>query len=187
MGVGVAALAAGLGLFGAGSAIASAGGVMSGLIDAVGGLFGVDSPIERLREFSTMGPGLEKAGSGMQALASGMAQFAAVDDKLLRSNAESLAKIHGDGGGALSKIGSWFKTPKGTDVGQATSQEPPSIVAKTSMSTKSVGGGVEQPPAESDINSLLAQQIALISVLITKTESSLSVSKEILRYTKLQT
>ena len=187
VGVGVAALAAGLGLFGAGSVIASAGGVMSGLIDAVGGLFGVNSPIERLREFSTMGPGLEKAGSGMQALANGMAQFAAVDDKLLRSNAESLAKIHGDGGGALSKIGSWFKTPKGTDVGQATSQEPPSIVAKTSMSTKSVGGGVEQPPAESDINSLLAQQIALISVLITKTESALSVSKEILRYTKLQT
>ena len=183
VGKGIIGLSAGLAMFGAGSVIAGAGTIMSGVMEKLGGLFGVSSPMDKITAFAAIGPDLALAGSGMSALAAGLHSFAGVNTDALSSNVDAVNKLKGSGG-----LMSWFKTPESTGIGRGGDNEPAqTALQKVPTVQKATGSGVEQPASDSGINTLLAQQVSLTSMLLEKIDSSLAVSKDILRYTKLQT
>lgn len=183
VGKGIIGLSAGLAMFGAGSVIAGAGTIMSGVMEKLGGLFGVSSPMDKITAFAAIGPDLALAGSGMSALAAGLHSFAGVNTNALSSNVDAVNKLKGPGG-----LMSWFKTPESTGIGRGGDTEPAqTALQKVPTVQKATGSGIEQPASDSGINTLLAQQVSLTSMLLAKIDSSLAVSKDILRYTKLQT
>lgn len=75
VGLGVASLGAGLLVFGAGSAIGGAGNVIGSIADGLGSLFGGKDIVTKLKEFSTLGPGLGKTGESLTTLAGAMVKF----------------------------------------------------------------------------------------------------------------
>lgn len=217
VGKGLSALSGGLALFGPSSAAASAGGVISGIIDRVGSLFGVSGPLDKVKEFASIGDEISLAGSGMTALAAGLHSFASVNNSALKANVDAVNKIRDSAGSMIDKTKSnidavnkmrafggnmsWFKTPQASRISgnapEKTSEagdsrkplrgEEPMTEKNTPTTVKAAGSGFEQPAADSGINTLLAQQVSLTSMVLAKLDSSLSVSKDILKYTKLQT
>ena len=195
VGLGLMGLSSGLALFGIGSVAAAGGSAISGIMETIGGLFGTKSPLEKIKDFASIGPDLSLAGSGMTALAAGLTSFASVDNAALKANVDAVNKLR-----APSGITSWFKTPPSGSIarGEATDTDTASVTRKTRVSeakveektpttTKATGSGFEQPASDSGLNTLLAQQVSLTSMVLAKLDSSLSVSKDILKYTKLQT
>lgn len=190
VGKGIMALSAGLALFGAGSTIASAGGILSGLINNLGGLFGVDSPLAQMQKFADIGDKLQIAGQGVSELAKGLREFSEIDTLALSRNAESLERIRTstDSTSLLGAMASWFKTPESTKIvtEAPTKETEASAPIVAPRSARSPGSGIESSPADTGINSLLAEQTNLISQLLIKTDSMISVNRDILKYTKLQ-
>jgi len=80
VGAGLVAVAAGMAAFGAGSAVAGVGNLVGGLLGAVtpGG-----SAVDQIMKLGESGPNIEKAGIGVEKLASGLRAFSAIDtDKI---------------------------------------------------------------------------------------------------------
>ena len=80
VGAGLGAVALGMAAFGAGSAIAGVGNLVGGLLGAVtpGG-----SAVDQIMKLGESGPNIEKAGIGVEKLASGLRAFSAIDtDKI---------------------------------------------------------------------------------------------------------
>lgn len=80
VGAGLVAIAAGMAAFGAGSAVAGVGNLVGGLLGAVtpGG-----SAIDQIQKLGDNGPNIEKAGIGVEKLATGLRAFSGIDtDKI---------------------------------------------------------------------------------------------------------
>jgi len=80
VGAGLGAVALGMAAFGAGSAVAGVGNLVGGLLGAVtpGG-----SAVDQIMKLGESGPNIEKAGIGVEKLASGLRAFSAIDtDKI---------------------------------------------------------------------------------------------------------
>lgn len=69
---GAAAMGAAMALFGAGSAVGTAGSVLSSLGNGIAGLFGAKTPIEKMREFAALGPGMEQTAKGFNEFSKAM-------------------------------------------------------------------------------------------------------------------
>jgi hypothetical protein len=93
VGIGIAALGAGLATMGVGTVAASAGSVLSGLIDNFWGLFGVKSPIEKIKEYANLGAGLQQAATGLKEFTSAMQQLTQLDYDRLARGADALSQI----------------------------------------------------------------------------------------------
>lgn len=80
VGAGLGAVALGMAAFGAGTAVAGVGNLVGGLLGAVtpGG-----SAVDQIMKLGESGPNIEKAGIGVEKLASGLRAFSAIDtDKI---------------------------------------------------------------------------------------------------------
>lgn len=80
VGAGLVAIAAGMAAFGAGTAVAGVGNLVGGLLGAItpGG-----SPVDQIMKLGESGPNIEKAGIGVEKLATGLKAFSAIDtDKI---------------------------------------------------------------------------------------------------------
>jgi hypothetical protein len=93
VGGGMVALGAGLGVFGAGGVMSSVGGVVSGLAESFGSLFGAKSPVEKLKEFAALGPGLEQAGTGIQALSTSLDTLLSTDLSRIKELSAALIEL----------------------------------------------------------------------------------------------
>lgn len=94
VGLGMIQMGAGLVTFGAGGAIASVGSVVGGLAEKFGSFFGAKSPIEKMKEFASLGPMLGQAGTGMSNFNTSLANLLKTDtDKIsnLAGNLKNLA------------------------------------------------------------------------------------------------
>lgn len=195
VGKGLLLLSSGLALFGAGSVIASSGTVLSSIIGSLGNLAGIDSPFQQMQKFASIGNELQLAGQGISMLAKGLKEFSEIDSTLLSANADSFEKIQNSvkesSPGLVDSIVSMFRGPAATRL----ETERPSTglvpgAATTPIATaptRPAGSGIEQGSKDAGINSILTQQTSLIEQLLTSTKDVLSVNKDILKYTKLQT
>lgn len=200
VGKGIVAVAGGLAAFALGNMTASAGNIFASMATGIGKLFGADSPIDKIGQFAAMGDSLAKAGTGMQALSAGLQTFAALDMALIGRNAGTLDKTIGKMGNVIelgkkteqiqraSKT-SLLAAPQSTGVAGAAEQPEQPKTKTTIPPAKALSrtASSEQPMLDNSINTLLAQQVSLTAALLSKLENSLSVSRDILKYTKLNT
>jgi hypothetical protein len=93
VGKGIGALGLGLAAFGAGGVMSSVGGVVSGLAESFGSLFGAKSPVEKLKEFAALGPGLEQAGTGIQALGTSLDTLLSTDLSRIKELSAALVEL----------------------------------------------------------------------------------------------
>lgn len=200
VGKGIIAVAGGLAAFALGNMTASTGNIFASMATGFGKLFGADSPIDKIGRFAAMGESLAKAGTGMQALSAGLLTFASLDMPLIGRNAASLDKTLGKLGNVI-ELGknaeqiqraaktSLLAVPQSTGVASAAepAEQTRAKAASPKPSVPSRATAHEQPAPDGSINTLLAQQVSLTAALLTKMENSLSVSRDILKYTKLNT
>ena len=83
VGAGLVAIAGGMAAFGAAQAVAGASNLVSNILSV-----GQDNPIEQLEKISTFGPNLEKAGTGVKTLASGLTEFSSIDPSSIKAISE---------------------------------------------------------------------------------------------------
>jgi hypothetical protein len=95
VGAGIGALGLGLVAFGAGSGAAAIGGVIEGLTSGLGKLFGAKSPIEKIKEYAALGPGLSQAGNGIRTFNTSLAQLMTTDTARIYKVADALVKLKG--------------------------------------------------------------------------------------------
>ena len=93
VGIGMIQMGAGLAVFGAGGAIASVGGVVGGLAEGFGSFFGVKSPIEKMKEFAALGPGLGVAGQGLLAFNTGLSNLLNTDMEKIKNLSGNLKNL----------------------------------------------------------------------------------------------
>ena len=200
VGKGIIAVAGGLAAFALGNMAASAGNIFASMATGIGKLFGADSPIDKIGQFAAMGDSLAKAGTGMQALSAGLQTFASLDMALIGKNAASLDKALGKMGNVI-ELGknaeqiqraaktSLLAVPQSTVVDDAVepAEQPKTKSAKPQARELPNLTAPEKPVLDDSINTLLAQQVSLTTALLAKMENSLSVSRDILKYTKLNT
>ena len=149
VGLGVAALGAGLAIFGAGGVMSSVGGVVSGLVDGLGGLVGVKSPIEKLKEFATLGPGMEQAGNGIQAFTTNM-------NALLNTDLSKIAALSAE----LQKLKE-ASTP--AEKGILATASDLVKTAITSVATPTEGGGNKGNSSATDTSEILHREIKALN------------------------
>ena len=149
VGLGVAALGAGLAVFGAGGVMASVGGVVSGLADGLGGLFGVKSPIEKMKEFAELGPGLEQAGQGLQAFTTSM-------NNLLNTDLSKISKLTAE----LQKLKE-ASTPADKGILATASDLVKSAITSTASPTE--GGGSKGGPGAGDMSEILTRELKALN------------------------
>ena len=149
VGLGVAALGAGLAIFGAGGVMSSVGGVVSGLADGLGSLFGVKSPIEKLKEFATLGPGMEQAGNGIQAFTTNM-------NALLNTDLSKIAALSAE----LQKLKE-ASTP--AEKGILATASDLVKTAITSTATPTEGGGNKGNSSATDTSEILHREIKALN------------------------
>ncbi len=82
VGAGLVAIAGGMAAFGAGSAVAGVGNLVSGLLGAVtpGG-----SAIDQIMKLGNNGPNIEKAGIGVEKLATGLSAFSGINTEKIKA------------------------------------------------------------------------------------------------------
>lgn len=93
VGTGAAAMGAGLAVFGAGGALAGAGAVIGGLAEKFGSFFGVKSPIEKMKEFASLGPELKLAGESLASFNKNLAVLLTTDTDKIKNMATNLKNL----------------------------------------------------------------------------------------------
>jgi len=107
-GKGIGALGLGLAAFGASSGIAAVGNLLGGLVEKFGSFLGIKSPVEKIKQFADMGPGLEKAGNGIKNFNSQLVILLNTDLSRTKEIVNSLNQIKAaapGSGGIFSKVG----------------------------------------------------------------------------------
>ena len=94
VGKGVAALGAGLAVFGVGGALGSVGNVIGSLVDGFGKLFGGKSQVEKLKEFASVGPGLEQTGTGLIKFNQGISLLVKTDIDKIDKLSDALTRLN---------------------------------------------------------------------------------------------
>lgn len=124
VGAGLAAIAAGMVAFGAANAVAGVGNLVGGFLSAVSGQ---KSPVDQILALGDKGQNIEKAGIGVEKLASGLQVFSTVDPEKIKAiaalptekiaamgaamgNAGQVYAKSGENAGAASKGGSTTQT-----------------------------------------------------------------------------
>ena len=149
VGLGITALGAGLAVFGAGGVMSSVGTVVSGLVDGLGGLIGVKSPVEKLKEFATLGPGLEQAGNGIQAFTTNM-------NLLLSTDLSKISKLTAE----LQKLKE-ASTPADKGILATASDLVKSAITSTASPTE--GGGSKGGPGAGDMSEILTRELKALN------------------------
>jgi hypothetical protein len=149
VGAGVASLGAGLAVFGAGGVMGSVGTVVSGLVDSLGGLIGVKSPVEKLKEFATLGPGLEQAGNGIQAFTTNM-------NLLLSTDLSKISKLTAE----LQRLKE-ASTPAEKGILATASDLVKTAITSTASPTEGGGGGGGAVPG--DMSEILTRELKALN------------------------
>lgn len=197
---GIAALGGALALFGAGSVMGSVGSVFSNMVDGIGSFFGAKSPIEKFKEFASMGPGLEIAATAINSLASGLANFASVLNNLkldsLSGLVENINKIEISKALAFAAIGAIGSFATASPRAPAsTSLSSPSKVASSDgvqeqatpkETTGALGPGIEKQSGDTSLANMMATQNALLEQLLHTSDKILSTNADILKYTRVK-
>ena len=129
--------------------MSSVGGVVSGLADGLGSLFGVKSPIEKLKEFATLGPGMEQAGNGIQAFTTNM-------NALLNTDLSKIAALSAE----LQKLKE-ASTP--AEKGILATASDLVKTAITSTATPTEGGGNKGNSSATDTSEILHREIKALN------------------------
>ena len=93
VGKGIGALGLGLAAFGAGSGMAGIGSVIGGLSEGFGKMFGAKSPIEKMKEFATLGPQLSDAGKNIMSFNESLAKLLTTDVDKIKNLAANLVNL----------------------------------------------------------------------------------------------
>lgn len=149
VGLGITALGAGLAVFGAGGVMASVGSVVSGLVDGLGGLIGVKSPVEKIKEFAALGPGLEQSGKGILAFTTNM-------ELLLNTDLSKISKLTAE----LQKLKE-ASTP--ADKGILATASDLVKTAITSTASPTEGGGKGGGPGAGDMSEILTRELKALN------------------------
>lgn len=107
-GKGIGALGLGLAAFGASSGIAAVGNLLGGLVEKFGSFLGIKSPVEKIKQFADMGPGLEKAGNGIKNFNTHLVLLLNTDLSRTKEIVNSLNQIKAaapGSGGLFSRVG----------------------------------------------------------------------------------
>jgi hypothetical protein len=149
VGAGVAALGAGLAVFGAGGVMGSIGGLVSGLVDGLGSLVGVKSPVEKIKEFASLGPGLEQAGKGIQAFTTNM-------NALLNTDLSKISALTNE----LQKLKA-ASTPAEKGILATASDLVKTAITSSASSTE--GGGGKGGPGAGDMSEILTRELKALN------------------------
>lgn len=149
VGLGITALGAGLAVFGAGGVMGSIGGLVSGLVDGLGSLVGVKSPIEKIKEFATLGPGLEQAGKGIQAFTTNM-------NALLNTDLSKISALTNE----LQKLKA-ASTPAEKGILATASDLVKTAITSTASPTE--GGGKGGGPGAGDMSEILTRELKALN------------------------
>lgn len=149
VGLGIAALGAGLAVFGAGGVMGSIGGAISGLVDGLGSLVGVKSPVDKLKEFASIGPGLEQAGNGLQAFTTNM-------NALLNTDLSKISALTRE----LQKLKE-ASTPAEKGILATASDLVKSAITSTASPTE--GSGSKGGPGTSDMSEILTRELKALN------------------------
>jgi hypothetical protein len=93
VGAGIGALGLGLVAFGAGSGIAGVGSVIGGLSESFGKMVGTKSPIEKMKEFASLGPQLSDAGKNITSFNDSLAKLLTTDVDKIKNLAANLVNL----------------------------------------------------------------------------------------------
>ena len=93
VGLGMIELGAGLAVFGAGTAMAGVGGVIGGLSEKFGSFFGAKSPIEKMKEFASLGPQLGEAGKSILSFNTSLASLLNTDLDKIKNLSTNLTRL----------------------------------------------------------------------------------------------
>ena len=147
--VGAALLAVGAGLAGF-----AGGNIAAGLSNMVNGLFskisGQPTPIEQMEKMASLGVNLEKAGTGIKNLASGMKEFGSIDSKNIKAISElPIEKIAAMGAAfnnSASRVASASAENQGARDSRLTSVSGGTAVVNAPVTNKSSTTNVMQVP-----------------------------------------
>lgn len=193
VGKGIAALAGGLALFGAGSVVASAGAVFSKVLNFFSG-----GPIDQLKQFSALGPNLKIAADSISIMTNGLANLSSILANLQIDKLSQMVKSINDlnivKAAAFALLGTGSGLPQSPSNAKKSGIESPSAVTPTANTettkakeaSKSVGAGIEKPQADQSINTSISYQNSLTEQLLLVTKDLVSVNKDILKYTRAQ-
>ena len=149
VGLGITALGAGLAVFGAGGVMGSVGTMVSGLVNSLGGLIGVKSPVEKLKEFATLGPGLEQAGNGLQAFTTNM-------NALLNTDLSKISALTNE----LQKLKA-ASTPAEKGILATASDLVKTAITSTANPTE--GGSNRGGPGAGDMSEILSRELKALN------------------------
>lgn len=149
VGAGVAALGAGLAVLGAGGVWGSIGGLVSGLVDGLGSLVGVKSPVEKIKEFASLGPGLEQAGKGIQAFTTNM-------NALLNTDLSKISALTNE----LQKLKA-ASTPAEKGILATASDLVKTAITSTASPTE--GSGSKGGPSAGDMSEILTRELKALN------------------------
>lgn len=116
VGAGLAAIAAGMVAFGAANAVAGVGNLVGGFLSAVSGQ---KSPVDQILALGDKGENIEKAGIGVEKLASGLQVFSTVDPEKIKAIAALPTEKIAAMGAAMGNAGQVY-AKSGENAGAAT-------------------------------------------------------------------
>lgn len=153
-GAGLAAVGAGLAVFGTMGTLGTVGSVIGSVVDGIAGLFGAKSPVEKLQEFATVGNELGKSAEGFKSF-----KLAITDMPLGNLNFTNSQLANLDIGTAkIKKLGTQLAAVRT----EMKSISNPSITETVSSAIKDIGatisaklGGTE--PGEKSVEQLMTE------------------------------
>lgn len=205
---GIAALGAAMAVFGVGTATAGVGNVIGSIADGFSKLFGGGSVMDQLMQFTTMGPGLQQAAEGITGISDGMSELSASlsaltgIDKIERIvaavNSLDMVKALTFGllGGSVN-TGPAQSTAPTSNMKQPTQStiNSPSAVPTASAApttekvapTRQASVSPEKDSSDASLAAAVSYQGTVLEQILTAINNSVSVNKDILKYTKAST
>lgn len=210
---GILALSGAMVAFSGLSAVAGLGGIVTGIANGLGKLFGGDM-MTQLKSFAGLGDSLMKPASSISLISSSLTtlsatlkSFSGLDTlKSIVSTINNLDVTKSLAFAAISKLGnsvslpavsrpensavtklpavSTLDSPSKTVLSPSGKANPPE---KASEPIRQAGPGIEKAVGGTDINSILRYQTSLLEQLVQGNDNIISVNKDILKYTRVKT
>lgn len=177
VGDGVLALGAGLAVFGAGGALAGVGAVIGGLTEKFGSFFGVKSPIEKMKEFASLGPELAIAGESLAVFNKNLAALLEIDSDRIKNMATNLKNL----ATTFKELKEASKPVEQSFFDQATSFLKEKLTAEATAKPKDGKDGVDGKNVVADIKPVTTTSRDPVEILRAEVATLNNVTVELLR------
>lgn len=177
VGDGVLALGAGLAVFGAGGALAGVGAVIGGLTEKFGSFFGVKSPIEKMKEFASLGPDLAIAGESLAVFNKNLAAFLEMDSDKIKNMATNLKNL----ASTFKELKEASKPVEQSFFDQATSFLKEKLTAEATATPKNGKDGKDGKNVVADVKPVTPASKDPVEILRAEVATLNSVTVELLR------